>query len=124
MWILARGVRWGGKWEWGTNPAHGFPWPGTASLGSWCSWFPTRSVSPNRLCPQDRLAPGLLTGLLLLWQRLSLGSASLHSLRSSPILVQQRKGLEQTAARELQAVLPSERGRHRLGETCPGFAGS
>lgn len=49
-------------------------------------------------------------GLLLLQQRLSLGSASGHSLRSSLILVQQRKGLEQTAARELQAVLPSEQG--------------
>ena len=110
VWILSRGVRWGGRQEWGTNPVPGFPWPSTASLGSWCSWFPARSASLHRLCPRDALAPYLLTGLLLLWQRLSSGSVWPHSLRSTLILVQQREGLEQTAARELQAVLPSEQG--------------
>lgn len=116
MWILSQGVRWGGKWEWDTNPAPGFPWPGTASLGSWCCWFPGRSVSLDRLCPWDTLAPYLLTGLLLLWQRLSLGSMSLHSLWSMLIFMQQHEGTEQNRRKGIAGSAASEQeGEDRTG---------
>lgn len=68
--------------------------------------------------PRDMLAPSLLVGLLLLWERLSLGRMWLCWPTLS--LVQQCRGLEQTAAREL--LLQSREEQQSLGEACTGFA--